>query len=115
MVTSDDDAPGTPTLDLLVAGDELVTLSWSPGTEGTEATSLYFQYQMTSTTSMNDADFEDAEWVTIARNDDDENPEQYEVTGLTNGRDYYFRMRAISDAGESDPTAASTAVTPIAS
>ena len=92
--------PGPPTSFQAVAGDTKVTLSWvAPSNNGGSAITKY-RYKKKSTgswptpwTSIPDSGVDPDSGVNGANNDD------YEVTGLTNGSSYSFRLQAANNGG----------------
>ncbi len=79
-------------------GDGQVKLSWDPHPEGSALTQ--FEYRV-----------DGGSWTAIDRDPGALNP-NHVVADLTNGVSYTFRVRAVNDIGESEPSNAATA-TPV--
>ena len=96
--------PAAPTSLLPMPGNEAVTLSWS-NSGGDTIT----KYQVRSKVKDRD-DSTYTDWTDIIVTDPDEPPTGYTVTGLTNGREYTFELRAVNDSGNGQ--AATATATP---
>ena len=96
--------PSAPTGLVGVSGDRQVSLTWSaPSSNGGMAITNYIvEYRRASETA----------WTTFVR--PASTATSAVVTGLTNGANYFFRVTAVSVAGNSAPSAQSTALTPLA-
>ena len=90
-------APGAPTDLTATAGDKQVALAWKAPTSGDAATGYEFRYGPGTFRS---------EW------DDTDSMTAHTVTGLDNGTEYTFEVRATNAGGEGD--AASAKATPMA-
>ena len=90
--------PARPTGLAATAGDQSVTLSWSdPG----NSTITRYEYQVNhnATDSENFAGW--TQWTEIPGSDS--STTSHEFTGLTNGREYRYKVRAVNAHGESEP------------
>ena len=86
--------PDPPTSFEAVAGDTIVTLSWVAPSNNGGSTITKYHYKKKGTGSWPIA------WIGIPNSGVDEaNDDSYEVTGLTNGNTYSFRLRAINFGG----------------
>ena len=86
--------PDPPTSFQAVAGDTIVTLSWVAPSNNGGSTITKYHYKKKGTGSWPIA------WIGIPNSGVDEaNDDSYEVTGLTNGNTYSFRLRAINFGG----------------
>ncbi|MYD66282.1 MAG: hypothetical protein F4X26_09955 [Chloroflexi bacterium] len=107
-ITDDDTVPGVPTGVGATAGDEQVEVSWTaPADGGTSTITRYDVRHIAGDAS----DKSDANWTVV--NGGPASP--HTVTGLTNGQEYDFQVRAVNAAGPSAWTAtvtATPAVTP---
>ena len=95
--TPDPVAPGAPTSLEATAGDKMVTLTWMAPATGDDPTG----YQVRST-----VDGRSSEWAATS------SMTAHTVTGLTNGTEYTFEVRAMNAAGNGP--AASAKATPVA-
>ena len=87
--------PARPTGLTASGGDGEVTLSWTAGGDGGSAVTGHEYLHREGT-----ADYGD-EWTGIANSAPGEaNATSFTVTGLTNGTDYSFKVRAVNSAGE---------------
>jgi fibronectin type 3 domain-containing protein len=83
--------PTAPQTLQAIRGNELVTLTWlAPSSDGGSAILNYSIYSGPSAGSL-----------TFLRNASAEEPHTAEITGLTNGQTYYFKITAVNIAGES--------------
>ena len=88
-ITDNDEVPGAPGL-TAVAGDTKVTLTWTAPTTGTHPVTGY-EYRSKSGT-----DDYPATWTAVPG---EESATTVTVSNLTNGTEYTFTLRAVSDAG----------------
>ena len=88
--------------------DGQVTLSWTtPSDTGDSPISHYeYQYRENGTEIWSDWISEDSNGVLITDTNVD-------VTGLTNGTDYEFQVRAVNDSGQQSPESSSVTATPL--
>ena len=90
--TPEPQPPAAPTGMTAAAGDGSVTLSWTnPG----DATVTGYQYRSRH------AGVAWSAWTNVANSDADTT--SYTVTGLTNGTEYRFKLRAVNAAGAGKP------------
>ncbi|TEX47786.1 MAG: hypothetical protein B7C54_01600, partial [Acidimicrobiales bacterium mtb01] len=97
--------PGAPTLVTGTAGDGLVSVAWTnPNDGGSAITDYDVEYSTNGSFSAGSGTFFEGDTTTSGPID---------VTGLTNGTTYYFRVRATNIVGNGDWSAiGSTSVTP---
>ena len=101
-ILDDDDVPGAPTNLAATPGDAKVTLSWGAPSDAGTSTVTGYEYRQSSDGGSTWGSWTDAGDVL-----------EKEVTGLTNGTEYTFEVRAVSAAG--DGAAERIAGTPAAS
>ncbi len=100
-VTLADSAPGAPANLTLNAGDEQVALSWdTPADGGSQITHYEYRYAAAG------ENYGDA-WTTVSGAG---SARSLTVTGLTNGTEYRFQVRAVNSVG--DGAAAEASATP---
>ena len=100
-VTDDDEAPAQPTGFAATSGDGQVSLSW---TDPSDASITKWQVRHKAGTSF--ADTDDL-WTDIAGSG--ASTTSHTVTGLTNGTQYVFQVRAVNAVGAGAESAAVTA------
>ena len=100
-ITDNDEVPGAPGL-TATAGDMQVTLTWTVPTAGTHSITGY-EYRRKSGTD----DYPQT-WTTVTPAE--ESARTVTVSNLTNGTEYTFALRAVSDAGPGE--AAEDSATP---
>ena len=107
LKTPDDAAPGAPTIGTATAGDGQVTVSWTaPANEGFKngnyksitGYTVYYHTAAFDASSLPTTKVEVSGGTTTT-----------DVTSLTNGTTYYFRVTATNDTGESVPSGEATA------
>ena len=87
--------PDPPTSFQAVAGDAKVILSWVAPSNNGGSTITKYHYKKKGTGNW------PRDWIGILESGvDEDNDDRYEVTGLTNGTTYSFRLRAINFGGE---------------
>ena len=96
-ITDDDEVPGAPTMLGATPGDAKVTLRWGAPSDAGTSTVTGYQYRVSS-----DAGNTWGSWT------DAGNVLEKEITGLTNGTEYTFEVRAVSAAGDGAPSAEMT-------
>ena len=90
-----------------MAGNARVTLAWTKGDDGGSTVTKHQLQQKEGNAAYGD-------WMDIPDSAaGQKNQASHTVTGLTNGTDYAFQVRAVNDAGESDASVEATA-TPMA-
>ena len=104
------DPPAAPRNLTTMAGNARVTLAWTKGDDGG---STITKHQL----QQKEGNAEYGAWMDIPDSAaGQENQASHTVTGLTNGTDYAFQVRAVNDEGKSDAsveaTATPTAVAP---
>ncbi len=101
-------APAAPASLSATAGNAAVTLSWTDPSDDTITGYEYRQGVQSSPVTW-------GSWTPIPNSDKD--TVSHTVTGLTDGTEYYFQVRAVSDAVMGEPSAEEnpdTVVTPVA-
>ena len=94
-------APAAPTITAAIAGDGNVTLTWTAGADN-GSTVIRWEYQQTTpATNL---------WIPIAGSN--RNTARHTITGLRNGTEYSFQVRAVNGVGNGAASADSTAATP---
>ena len=93
-------APGTPTL---TGGDQQVALTWTAGSDGGSAITGWKYLKKEGNTW-------DSDWTTIQNSG--ASTTTHTVTGLTNGTEYKFKVRAVNANGDGAESPESAAVTP---
>ena len=88
-ITDDDEVPGAPTNLAATAGDAKVTLSWGAPSDAGTSTVTGYEYRQSRDGGSTWGSWTDAGDV-----------REKEVTGLTNGTEYTFEVRAVSAAGD---------------
>ena len=96
-------APAAPTIATPTPGDGTVTLTWSL-TAGGDNGSTIIRWEYTQSTPATNV------WVPIPGSD--RNTARYTVTGLRNGTEYAFQVRAVNGEGNGEESTESTGVTP---
>ena len=96
-------APEDPTKPIVTRGDEVVSLAWTPRSDG-GSTVTKWQYQQKVGTG------QWGSWIDVPNSTETTN--SYTVTGLTNGTTYQFKVRAVNAIGNGAESAASDAVVP---
>ena len=91
-VQDDDGAPGQPGTLRAVEGDQQVTLSWDAAPVG-DAPVLDYSYRMRRSDRSN----WDPDWTTLSGGS---TRRSHTVTGLTNGQEYIFQVRARNATGD---------------
>ena len=91
-------APAAPTGLTATAGDGSVTLAWNDAADSS-ITGYEYQVNHNDTGTGNLSGW--GSWQSIA--DSDADSTSHTVTGLTNGKDYRFKLRAVSAGGASKP------------
>ena len=95
--TLDEAAPGAPAGLTATAGDESVTLNWSaPADGGSQILRYEYSYAARGETF--------SDWATVSGGP---NSTSLTVSGLTNGTEYGFRVRAVNSIGEGPHASAS--------
>ena len=95
--TLDEAAPGAPAGLTATAGDESVTLNWSaPADGGSQILRYEYSYAASGETF--------SDWATVSGGP---NSTSLTVSGLTNGTEYGFRVRAVNSIGEGPHASAS--------
>ena len=98
--------PGAPTDLLVSSGDGQVTLSWTAPSDAGDCPIDYYQYQYRESGTNTYGD-----WTPPASSSSSSTKitgTTVDVTGLTNGTDYEFQVRAVSSAGESSESDSAT-------
>ena len=88
-IIDDDDVPGAPTNLAATPGDTKVTLGWGAPSDAGTSTVTGYEYRQSS-----DGGSTWGSWTAAG------NVLEKEVTGLTNGTEYTFEVRAVSAAGD---------------
>ena len=88
-------APARPTGLTATAGDESVTLAWN---DPADTTLRGYEYQVNHNDTATGNLSGWGPWTMIASN-----ATSYTVTGLTNGKEYRFKLRAVNKSGLSNP------------
>ena len=96
-ITDDDEVPGAPTMLGATPGDAKVTLRWGAPSDAGTSTVTGYEYRQSS-----DGGTTWGSWT------DAGNVLEKEITGLTNGTEYTFEVRAVSAAGDGAPSAEMT-------
>ena len=101
------DPPAAPRNLTTMAGNARVTLAWTKGDDGGSTITKHQIQQKEGSAAYGD-------WMDIPDSAaGQKNQASHIVTGLTNGTDYAFQVRAVNDEGESDASVEATA-TPMA-
>ena len=101
------DPPAAPRNLTTMAGNTRVTLAWTKGDDGGSTITKHQLQQKEGNAAYGD-------WMDIPDSAaGQKNQASHTVTGLTNGTDYAFQVRAVNDEGESDASVEATA-TPMA-
>ena len=101
------DPPAAPKNLTTMAGNTRVTLAWTKGDDGGSTVTKHQLQQKEGNAAYGD-------WMDIPDSaTGQKNQASHTVTGLTNGTDYAFQVRAVNDEGESDASVEATA-TPMA-